>query len=316
MKKSLKSKLISRASILALAAVILSTAALCSCGQNSGNGLNSAETNLPSVNAAQPDENQSPSVGTNADIGEDGIFNNAAPSQEANATISGAVVVYKSVLSELDKCSFACVGDLNGSGDLAPFTFAVPLSDIVDEIGNTVDPQNEQIVSIDIEFGGEIMETYPAQLGSVKRIVVKSSDVSKEEIDEYEKMFNIDDSEPDSCEQTAYIVDNAYVIRTEEMWDGQNVSILAYAQMGTCGIKDLVEIVMPKSKVLDENNNQVNISDITVGRCIEFAYTNVTQGIAGSTVFNVDVDYLTVTAQSVEVSDETIKTALDAWEVE
>lgn len=325
MKSTLISKLISKASALTLAAVMLSSIALSGCGQSEtyDNQSHDNKANLADVDPFDSAGNDNsvvqPSISNQSDISSPSAPDNAEeiiddnlPSDNAN--ISGAVVVFKSVLNEIEKCSFSCVGSLDSSGVVTPFTFAVPLSDIVDESGEPVDPENAQIVTIDIEFNGEIMDTYPAQLGSVNRVVVKKPDeISKEQMDEYEKLFSFDDCQG---EQTAYIVDNAYVIRTEELWDGKNASILAYAQMGTCGIKDLVEIIMPLNKIRDENGNAISVSGLEAGRCIEFAYTSVTEGEAGSPVFNVKADYLTVKAESVEVSEETIRSAMNAWEIE
>lgn len=315
MKSTLISKLISKASALTLAAVILSTVALSGCGQNNGGDVKNT-TEPGGINVSEP--NDAADSDNNQDVSDPNVTNTLGEEDDTNpsqgATISNAVVVYKSVLHELDLCSFSCVSDLDGSGSIEPFTLSVKLSDIVNENGEPVDAENESITSIDIEFGGEIMESYPAQLGTVNRVVVKKTDeISKEQMDEYEKLFSFDDCQG---EQTAYIVDNAYVIRTEELWDGKNASILAYAQMGTCGIKDLVEIIMPLNKIRDENGNAISVSGLEAGRCIEFAYTSVTEGEAGSPVFNVKADYLTVKAESVEVSEETIRSAMNAWEIE
>lgn len=315
MKSTLISKLISKASALTLAAVILSTAALSGCGQNNGGDVKNT-TEPGGINASEP--NDAADSDNNQDVSDPNVTNTLGEEDDTNpsqgATISNAVVVYKSVLHELDLCSFSCVSDLDGSGSIEPFTLSVKLSDIVNENGEPVDAENESITSIDIEFDGEIMESYPAQLGTVNRVIIKNSvDVTFEQMDEYEKLFSFDDCQG---EQTAYIVDNAYVIRTEELWDGKNASILAYAQMGTCGIKDLVEIIMPLNKIRDENGNAISVSGLEAGRCIEFAYTSVTEGEAGSPVFNVKADYLTVKAESVEVSEETIRSAMNAWEIE
>lgn len=315
MKSTLISKLISKASALTLAAVILSTVALSGCGQNNGGDVKNT-TEPGGINASEP--NDAADSDNNQDVSDPNVTNTLGEEDDTNpsqgATISNAVVVYKSVLHELDLCSFSCVSDLDGSGSIEPFTLSVKLSDIVNENGEPVDAENESITSIDIEFNGEIMETYPAQLGTVNRVIIKNSvDVTMEQMDEYEKLFSFDDCQG---EQTAYIVDNAYVIRTEELWDGKNASILAYAQMGTCGIKDLVEIIMPLNKIRDENGNAISVSGLEAGRCIEFAYTSVTEGEAGSPVFNIKADYLTVKAESVEVSEETIRSAMNAWEIE
>lgn len=315
MKSTLISKLISKASALTLAAVILSTAALSGCGQNNGGDVKNT-TEPGGINASEP--NDAADSDNNQDVSDPNMTNTLGEEDDTNpsqgATISNAVVVYKSVLHELDLCSFSCVSDLDGSGSIEPFTLSVKLSDIVNENGEPVDAENESITSIDIEFGGEIMESYPAQLGTVNRVIIKNSvDVTFEQMDEYEKLFSFDDCQG---EQTTYIVDNAYVIRTEELWDGKNASILAYAQMGTCGIKDLVEIIMPLNKIRDENGNTISVSGLEAGRCIEFAYTSVTEGEAGSPVFNVKADYITVKAESVEVSEETIRSAMNAWEIE
>lgn len=315
MKSTLISKLISKASALTLAAVILSTAALSGCGQNNGGDVKNT-TEPGGINASEP--NDAADSDNNQDVSDPNVTNTLGEEDDTNpsqgATISNAVVVYKSVLHELDLCSFSCVSDLDGSGSIEPFTLSVKLSDIVNENGEPVDAENESITSIDIEFDGEIMESYPAQLGTVNRVIIKNSvDVTFEQMDEYEKLFSFDDCQG---EQTTYIVDNAYVIRTEELWDGKNASILAYAQMGTCGIKDLVEIIMPLNKIRDENGNTISVSGLEAGRCIEFAYTSVTEGEAGSPVFNVKADYITVKAESVEVSEETIRSAMNAWEIE
>lgn len=315
MKSTLISKLISKASALTLAAVILSTVALSGCGQNNGGDVKNT-TEPGRINASEP--NDAADSDNNQDVSDPNVTNTLGEEDDTNpsqgATISNAVVVYKSVLHELDLCSFSCVSDLDGSGSIEPFTLSVKLSDIVNENGEPVDAENESITSIDIEFDGEIMDSYPAQLGTVNRVIIKNSvDVTMEQMDEYEKLFSFDDCQG---EQTAYIVDNAYVIRTEELWDGKNASILAYAQMGTCGIKDLVEIIMPLNKIRDENGNAISVSGLEAGRCIEFAYTSVTEGEAGSPVFNIKADYLTVKAESVEVSEETIRSAMNAWEIE
>lgn len=320
MKSTLISKLISKASTLTLAAVILSTAALSGCGQNNGGDVKNT-TEPGGINASEP--NDAADSDNNQDVSDPNVTNTLGEEDDTNpsqgATISNAVVVYKSVLHELDLCSFSCVSDLDGSGSIEPFTLSVKLSDIVNENGEPVDAENESITSIDIEFNGEIMETYPAQLGTVNRVIIKNSvDVTFEQMDEYEKLFSFDDdlmSEGD--EQLAYIVEDAYVLRAEESWDGENATILAYAYMKDGGVYDLVEISVPKRLIKNEQKEAVEVSDIILGQCIEFAYMSASESLADSPVINVsDVDYFVVKDECVYVSEESLDVAMNAWEIE
>lgn len=237
----------------------------------------------------------------------------------APVTIQNCVVVSSEYYRETGRVGFKCAAILQGyPGGYTPFTFSVPAS-AVEFVANKIAFDKLEGKLIDIEFSGLFQETYPMGAAGVTKVTYNGSSADKDAFDDSKAVFDILDfeEEPESCIQPVFIVDNAYVVRTEEMWDGENASILAYAQVGTCGVKDLVEIVLPKKNIKDENGKVVSVSDIEVGRCIEFAFKKISEGLAGSPVFIASgIDYFTVKSESVEVSEETIKSALDAYAIE
>lgn len=298
------------------AAVIMSNLLLAACDTESqkspASGKDRTSPNPMAVENDVFDDDAHPEdVNPNTDPADD-------PIDIKNAILDDVVVVSVSENEETGRVNFSCGAVIEGyPGGYSPFTFSIEANAIDLSAGEiTLDELFGKLIKI--EYSGIFMESYPMGAAGVTRVIYSGETATEEAFNECLSLFNFDDyiSDETSCVQEAYIVDNAYVIRTEEMWDGENASILAYAQMGTCGMKDLVEIILPLNKVKDENGNTVSVLDIDVGRCIEFAYTDVTENVAGSPVFNVEVDYLIVKAESVEVSQDTLNAALSAWEIE
>lgn len=295
------------------AAVIMSNLLLAACDTESpespASGKDRTSSNPPAVVNDVFDDTPQP-ADTNPNTDPD---NEPSTDTADSVVLDNVVVVSVSENPETGKVSFSCGAVIEGyPGGYSPFTFAVDAGAIEsDEALASIDDLFGKLIKI--EYSGIFMESYPMGAAGVTRVIYSGETASEEVFNECLSLFSFDDQ---SCVQEAYVVDNAYVIRTEEMWDGKNASILAYAQMGTCGMKDLVEIIMPLDRVKDENGNTVSVANIGVGRCIEFAYTDVTENEAGSPVFNVKVDYLTVKQESVEVSEETLNAALSSWAIE
>lgn len=319
--KTTKQKL---TALAAAVSVFLSAALFSACGVESP-ADGKATPNDPAPNSpvvedifddsiAQPAEDINPN--TDPDTNPDA---NPDTDPDGLSVITDAVVVSAHHNQGSDRVIFQCAAILVGyPGGYSPFEFGVPAGSIEFKADEVPFEELEGKL-VNIEFDGAFLETYPLGVSGVTKVIYSGSLAEQGEFAECKAVYSIFDfdEEPESCIKEMYIADNAYVVKTEELWDGERAVILAYAQMGPCGLKDLVEIVIPKNDIKDENGEIVSVSDIEVGRCIEFDFSDVGSKAGGSPVFTVEgISYLTVKSESVEVSEETVKAALDAYTIE
>lgn len=134
---------------------------------------------------------------------------------DLSVIIKGAVVVDTSSDITSGKRTFRCVGDPDNNGKIEPFTFSVDLDHVFDIEGHPADPYNTNFNYINIEFSGDIMDSYPCQLAGVSKVCdIGGEELSADEMEKYINLFNLNDE--DSLETPVReIINNAVVVSAQ-----------------------------------------------------------------------------------------------------
>lgn len=301
--------------LFAAISVLITGLMLSACGTDSkGSGAADTESTSKAAPAVEDDTFDDAPDLPHEDTNPNTDPSDEEPEAQTSAVITNAVVVSAHHNQGTDRVIFECGAVLEGyPGGYAPFKFSVPAAAIEfkpDEIGF----DGLAGVLIDIEFSGIFEESYPMGAVGVTKVICVGVAAEQEAFDECKALFDELIAEPESCVQQGWIVENAYIISARELEGGEKVSIIADAQLGTCGMKDTVEIIIDKNKIKDEDGNPINPLEVEPGRCIEFAYLEESYTEQGSPIFCTieDANYLIIRKDSEKVSAATLE-ALEGY---
>ncbi len=148
-----------------------------------------------------------------------------------------ATVISSSYNAEKDRFSFCAIADLTDYGypnsTAEPFTFGVARENYIDMDSNIVYDSYyegdgiEPGTVVKIFWGGEFMESYPMQLGTVN-FVINSGDVaklSKDEFEEYYLMFYIELPDVSDYPSSSLSEDSQIAVEDDETEENPDTGI-------------------------------------------------------------------------------------------